>query len=243
MYGIVIVKTSDNYSKTELTLRYFSELQLLMDTDKNRFYRVQTQDSLTVVVASQVTLNPRETETETRTETGNFISRTVPRENVHAEIPRENVHAEKAAIGDISAWLSTKDPTKYTEISLTMMATSSPCLDCQPRILDMLKNWIERFGFTVKYKLRISSLYHGKAPHRLKSAAVEVQLADWKKTIQDSGVEFTLQPIAVYNEISLPNLETRQVNRDEVLHKRRKKDKKKTIRLQITLTVLTIRLE
>ncbi len=126
---------------------------------------------------------------------------------------------------DISAWLSTKDPTKYTEISLTMMATSSPCLDCQPEILDMLNNWIERLGFTVKYKLRISSLYHGNAP-RLQSAVVEVQLADWKRTIQDSGVEFTLEPIAVCNEISLPNLENRQVNRDEVLRKRRRKDTK-----------------
>ncbi len=140
-------------------------------------------------------------------ESERFISRTKDRE-----------HAELVAIREISKWLDKLDLTEQTEISLTMMVTSSPCLDCQPKILDMLVDWRERLELNVSYKLRISYLYHDLAPtqtaprKRLSDSEVRVKLAEWKRDIKDSGVEFTLEPIAVCDE--LPHHKPRRVKCD-----------------------------
>ena len=76
---------------------------------------------------------------------------------------RDGVHAEKHVLTEISEWLEKNRPEQKA-ISLTTTATKSPCLDCQPEILDMLKKWREKLKLTVSYKLRISSLYHDSAP-------------------------------------------------------------------------------
>ena len=158
-----------------------SDFSKLTDTDKNRFYRVQSHDSLEVVAASHVTLGM---------ESERFISRT-----------KDHEHAELVAIRKISKWLDERDLTEQTEISLIMMATSSPCLDCQPKILDMLKKWRETLK--VSYKLRISYLYHDLVTppnKRLSDREVKVKLADWKRDIKDIGVNFTLEAISVCDE-------------------------------------------
>ncbi len=111
-------------------------------------------------------------------------------------------HAELVAIRKISDWLDERDLTEQTEISLTTMASYSPCLGCQPKILDMLKKWRETLK--VSYKLRISYLYHDLVTppnKRLSDREVKVKLADWKRDIKDIGVNFTLEAITVCDEL------------------------------------------
>ncbi len=112
-----------------------------MPQDGYRFYKVQSRDSLTIVAVSQVTLKPSGEIHSDRSET------------------TKTEHAELAAIRKISAWLDGRDITEQTEISLTTMATSSPCLKCQSAILNMLVDWREKLRLTVNYKLCISDLY------------------------------------------------------------------------------------
>ncbi len=161
-----------------------SDYSKLTDTDKNRFYRVQSHDSLEVVAASHVTLGM---------ESERFISRTNTNDREHAEL---------VAIRKISDWLDERNLTEQTEISLTTMASYSLCLDCRSEILDMLKKWRETLK--VSYKLRISSLYHDLVTppnKRLSDREVKVKLADWKRDIKDIGVNFTLEAISVCDEL------------------------------------------
>ena len=81
----------------------------------------------------------------------------------------------------------------------------------------MLVDWRERLKLTVNYKLCIGYLYHGKSTQRLSGRAITVQLADWKWNMKDSGVNFTLEPIAVCDELPVPSFETRQVNPEGVI--------------------------
>ena len=108
----------------------------------------------------------------------------------------------------VTKWLdeTMKDLTGQESISLTMMATYSPCLDCQSKILDMFVDWRERLKLKINYKLGIGYLYNDiKAPKKyLSDTEVEVKLADWKRDIKDSGVEFTLEAIAVCDKLSVP---------------------------------------
>ncbi len=127
-----------------------------------------------------------------------FISRT-----------KDGDHAEQVAMREISKWLQ-NNLTGQTAISLTTMATYSPCLECQSAILDMLVDWRERL--TVSYKLRIGYLYHKEASKRLSDKQVIEKLADWKWKIKDSRVEFTLEAISVCDELS--DHEPRQVKCD-----------------------------
>ncbi len=75
----------------------------------------------------------------------------------------------------------------------------------------MLVDWRERLELKVSYKLRIGYLYHDlKAPKkRLSDMEVEVKLADRKRKIKGSKVEFMLEPIAVCDELPVPSLENR----------------------------------
>ena len=188
---------TETATKTE-TLRDL--IDLLEPQDRNRFYRVQNQDSSRIVAVSQVTLKPSGEIHSDRSET-------------------TTEHTELAAIRKISAWLDGRDLTEQTEISLATMATSSPCSECQSAILKMLVDCRERLKLTVNYTLRISYLYHGKPPKS--DRAVREQLADWKWNMNDSGVNFTLEPIAVCDELPVPSLETRQVNPEDVICKRK----------------------
>ena len=104
------IPTINTATVTEI-LRDF--IDWLEPQDEHRFYRVQNQDSLTIVAVSQVTLKPSGESHPDRSETA------------------KSEHAELAAIRKISAWLDGRDLTEQTEISLTTMATSNPCLECQ----------------------------------------------------------------------------------------------------------------
>ncbi len=189
------------------TLRDLSDL--LEPQDRHRFYRVHDLDSSTIVVVYQVRLEPSGKIYRDRSETNE----------------QNHEHAELVAIKKISKWLDERNLNGEESISLTTMATSSPCLDCQTAILDMLKKWRERL--TVSYKLRIGYLYHDPAPNkRLSDTEVKVKLADWKRKIKGSGVEFTLEAIAVCDELSVPSLETRQESLEDVISERGKKDSK-----------------
>ncbi len=182
---------------------------LLEPQDGYRFYRVNTLDCSTTVAVYQVRLEPSGEICRSRSETNK----------------QTHEHAELAAIKKKKEWLdeTMKDLTGQTEISLTTMATSNPCLECQSAILKMLVDCRERLTLTtVNYKLRIGYLYHGKPPQRLNDREVREQLADWKWNMKDSGVNFTLEPIAVCDELPVPSLETRKkVTRENVISKRK----------------------
>ncbi len=167
---------------------------LLKRQDKDRFNRVHNQDSSKIVALSHVTLEQSGESYRFRSETG-----------------KDHEHAEIAVVREASEWLDKmmKDLTEQTEISLTTMATSSPCLECQSVILKMLLDWREKLKLTVNYKLRISYLYHDlestltAAPKkRLKDPKVRQNLMAWIQAIKDSGVNFTLEAISVCDELS-----------------------------------------
>ena len=178
---------------------------LLKPQDRCRFYKVNSLDNSTIVAVYQVRLE---------------LSGEVYRDRSDSD----KEHAELDAIKKIKKWLDERNVTGQTTISLTTMATYSPCLKCQSAILDMLKKWREKLELTVSYKLRISYLYHGKPPQS--DGAVRKQLADWKWNMKDSGVNFTLEPIAVCDELPVPSLDTRQENPKDVISQRRKNDSK-----------------
>ena len=182
---------------------------LLEPHDVCRFNRVQPRDSSTIVVVYQVRLEPSGEIYRSKSETNK----------------QTHEHAELVAIKKQKKWLdeTMKDLTGQTEISLTTMATSNPCLKCQSNILDMLVDWEERLKLTVHYKLHIGYLYYGKPPQS--DGAIREQLADWKWNMKDRGVNFTLEPIAVCDELPVPSLETRKkVIPEDVISKRKEYD-------------------
>ena len=201
----------DCYSNNTDTRTLGDLSDLLKPQDGCRFYRVQPRDSSTIVVVYQVRLESSGKIYRDRSETNK----------------QTNEHAELVAIKKKKEWLdeTMKDLTEQTEISLTTMATSNPCLECQSAILKMLVDCRERLKLTVNYTLHISYLYHGKPPQRLNDRGVREQLADWKWNMKDSGVNFTLEPIAVCDELPVPSLETRKkVTREDVISKRKVHD-------------------
>ena len=173
--------------------------------DRCRFYKVNSLDSSTIVAVYQVRLEP---------------SGEVYRDRSDSD----KEHAELDAIKKIKKWLDERNVTGQTTISLTTMATYSPCLECQSAILDMLVDWEERLKLTVNYKLRIGYLYHGKPPQS--DGAIREQLADWKWNMKDRGANFTLEPIAVWDELPVPSLDTRQENPEDVIRERKLYDSK-----------------
>ncbi len=112
---------------------------LLKPQDRCRFYKVNSLDSSAVY---QVRLE---------------LSGEVYQERSDSD----KEHAELDAI-KIKKWLDERNVTGQTTISLTTMATYSPCLKCQSNILDMLVDLRGRLKLTGNHKLRISYLYHGK---------------------------------------------------------------------------------
>ncbi len=210
MYDAQHKKVIDNNTDAR-TLGDLSDL--LEQQDGHRFYKVQPRDSSTIVAVYQVTLKPSGKIYRDRSETNK----------------KTHEHAELVAMKKVTKWLdeTMKDLTGQEAISLTTMATSSPCLECQTEILGILVDWRKRLRLKVSYKLRISSLYHDSpiAPKKyLSNEEVKVKLADWKRDIKDSGVKFTLEAIAVCEELPLPSIETRQVNPKNVIRQRKDDD-------------------
>ncbi len=180
--------TTSVYTDQGETLRDSEFKKLLIDTDKNRFYKVDSNDDRTVVAASKVTL-----ESNGKTNSLPFISRTNARKKEHAEV---------GVIRKTMDWLKKTDLTEPTTVRLTTMATYSPCSNCRSKLKKMFEEMIDKHNIIVKYKLRISFLYHEKINGKRETdARVGDALRVWKREIKGPRVGFTLEAISVCDEL------------------------------------------
>ncbi len=166
--------------------------QLTQENDMHRFYRAHGQDCSTVVAVSKVTLEPSGESTI-------FVSRTKN---------KDHKHAERIVIEQTEDWLKDKDLTGQTTVKLTTMATYSPCSDCMSAIKDLLKKMKDKHGH-VRYKLRVGYLYHREKGESISDSGMKYLLSNWKQQLKDIGVDFTLEPISVCDE--LPDYKPRPV--------------------------------
>ncbi len=156
---------------------------MLTETDKNRFYKVDSNDDRTVVAVSKVALGPNEI---------CYLFRSQSKYNEHAEVE---------VIRKTRDWLKETDLTEPTTVRLTTMATYSPCSKCRSRLKKMLEEMIEKYN-TVKYTLRISCLYHERINDKCETdAKVRDALFAWKREIEGLRVHFTLEAISVCDEL------------------------------------------
>ena len=165
-----------------LTLSVFCDLQTFNPSDKDRFYRVQTRDSSSIVALNKVTLVS--ITGESREE--RFRSKT-----------NQRVHAEKLVIKHLKKMLHEEDTSQLKEIRLVTMATASPCSKCMKALKRMLEYWKKGLRLEVHYTLRVAYFYGGKK-NKLKTAQ---ELLTWKKMLEEIGVNFELQPIPVRKEL------------------------------------------
>ncbi len=159
-----------------------------IEGDKNRFYKVDPKDTLTVVAVTKVTL-----ESSGKTDySTSFISRT----------NKDHKHAELLVIEETKKWLEEQNLTgQATTVRLTTMATKSPCSNCQSEIKKMLEEMKKKYNI-VKYTLRISDFYHEMINRKRESDEdVAGILRVWKLKIEDLGVDFTLEAISVCDEL------------------------------------------
>ena len=164
------------------TLSIFCDLPDFSSSDKDRFYRVQTRDSSSIVALNKVTLVS--ITGESREE--RFRSKT-----------NQRVHAEKLVIKHLNKMLHEEGTSQLKEIRLVTMATASPCSECITALKRMLEYWRRGLGLEVHYTLRVAYFYGGKK-NKLK---VGQELLTWKKMLEEIGVNFESQPIPVCKEL------------------------------------------
>lgn len=160
-------------------------------SDRNRFYKLDPQDSRTVVALSRVDLIDDKGE---RVE--HFISKT-----------NKGHHAEQVFIEQAKDYLEKNQDLKM--VSLVTLSSKSPCSECREKLTEFLTERQRKQKTKLKFTLRISDLYR---ENNKRDSEVKMDLQLWKTELSKSIDHFVLEAISVIDE--LPDYKPRKTKCD-----------------------------
>ena len=170
----------------------FADSQNFRDSDKNRFFQFNPQDSLTTVAISKVQLTGMKKDKTKDARDVNVLTRSSKKDG-HAE--KQTVDKIRQIIGELE-----DSGTKVETLTLVMNITYSPCNDADNNCQNVLQRFFECLPCGITFVLRFAYLYHEKGV-RGDEKPIE-QLANWMIGLEGVCGMIRVESIEVTKELS-----------------------------------------